>query len=197
MINTALNCECCSKKSQGLFNLGFVSIRSSKGDFEEALLCSECFDKYEKYSKSNFKSRVSILSFLFGVRPVITVDAIVERDSKFLLIKRKNPPFGWALPGGFMDTGETVQEAVIRELREETGLMADKIKLINVVSDPKRDPRFHAVSIVFAVMSFTGEACAADDASELDWFSFEEIQNMEIAFDHKELLNMSLSLKGL
>ena len=122
-------------------------------------------------------------------RPVLTVDAIVVKDEKFLLIKRKNPPYGWALPGGLVDKGETVETAVVRELKEETCLEAGDIKFYKIVSDPNRDPRFHAISAVYIITNVTGTAVAADDAKEVGWFSYDEIMAMDIAFDHKDIIS--------
>ena len=121
-------------------------------------------------------------------KPSLAVDAIVMKEDKYLLIKRKNPPYGWALPGGFVDYGETVENALMRELREETSLNADSIKLFEVASDPKRDSRFHTVSLIYEVPIWHGEAQAADDAKELGWFTIKEIDKMDIAFDHKDIL---------
>ena len=127
-------------------------------------------------------------------RPLVTVDAIVcdlfGLVSKFLLIKRKNPPEGWALPGGMLDCGETVEQAVVRELKEETSLDAEveAIEFFCVSSDPKRDPRFHSVSLAYEIIDFIGEAVAADDAKEVGWFTYDEVMSLDIAFDHKDII---------
>jgi ADP-ribose pyrophosphatase YjhB (NUDIX family) len=125
---------------------------------------------------------------LQSYRPVLTVDAIVFKNEKYLLIKRKNPPYGWALPGGLVDWGETVDTAVRRELMEETNLKATKISLFTIASKPTRDPRFHAVSIVYEIRTYLNEPKAADDAAEFGWFTLEELEGVEVAFDHKDLL---------
>lgn len=131
-------------------------------------------------------------------KPILTVDALVMNlmphgdgmMTKFLLIKRKNPPEGYALPGGLVDIGETVENAVVRELREETSLIADvdDVDLFCVRSEPDRDPRFHAVSLVYVIMKFGGEVKAADDAKEAGWFTYNEIQELPMAFDHKDII---------
>lgn len=158
---------------------------------ERACLCPTCSKTMNKYKGTGFKPLLSTASLLFGVRPVLTVDAIVYKDEKFLLIKRKNPPHGWALAGGLVDAGETVEAALVRELREETGLITTvhDIKLHKVLSEPSRDPRFHAVSMVYIVNHFSGEPKAADDATDLGWFTLEQIrENIITAFDHKDIV---------
>lgn len=123
--------------------------------------------------------------------PKLTVDAIVQCHGKIVLIKRKNPPHGWALPGGFVDEGETVEDAVRRELMEEANIKLDDLKQFHVYSDPKRDPRFHTVSVIFTASSNL-EPKAGDDAAELRLYDkkdvFELIQSEEICFDHGQIL---------
>jgi ADP-ribose pyrophosphatase YjhB (NUDIX family) len=118
--------------------------------------------------------------------PLVTVDIILEQEGKVLLIERKNPPHGWALPGGFVDFGETVSEAVHRETAEETGLRLTETRLLGVYSDPKRDPRGPTVGVVFAGQAI-GEAAAADDAAALDYFAWDGLPET-IAFDHRQIL---------
>jgi ADP-ribose pyrophosphatase YjhB (NUDIX family) len=81
--------------------------------------------------------------------PLLTVDAIIEIDKGIILIKRKNPPAGWAIPGGFVDYGETLEEAAIREMKEETSLDINLVRQFHTYSDPDRDPRHHTVSTIF------------------------------------------------
>jgi len=123
--------------------------------------------------------------------PKLTVDCIIEYQSKIVLIKRKNPPLGWALPGGFVDDGETVEDAVVREMKEETSMTLKDLKQFHVYSDPKRDPRFHTVSLIFTATSDT-EPKAGDDAKEAESFTKQEILDMEvkgsICFDHGKIL---------
>lgn len=123
--------------------------------------------------------------------PVPTVDIIIEiqrEDGKkgIVLIKRKNPPYGWALPGGFVDYGESLEEAAVREAREETSLDVQLEKQLHTYSDPNRDPRQHTISTVF-VASARGRPKAADDAQEIGVFTKEEI-NFSLAFDHNRIL---------
>ncbi|TES92172.1 MAG: NUDIX hydrolase [Candidatus Cloacimonadota bacterium] len=117
----------------------------------------------------------------------LTVDCIIDIDGKVVLIKRKNPPFGWALPGGFVDEGETVEDAVRREVREETNLSLENLKQFHIYSDHRRDPRGHTVSVVFTANGI-GELKAQDDAKEIGLFRENTLPD-EIAFDHKKILD--------
>ncbi|MBI4843784.1 MAG: NUDIX hydrolase [Nitrospirae bacterium] len=118
--------------------------------------------------------------------PFLTVDAIIEIGGGIILIKRKNPPPGWAIPGGFVDCGETIEDAVIREAKEETGLDIKLLRQFHAYSDPKRDPRHHTVSVIF-IATAEGEPVAADDAAEVKIFSRDNLPD-DIAFDHKQIL---------
>ena len=102
------------------------------------------------------------------------------------MIKRRNPPAGWAIPGGFVDYGETLENAAVREAREETGLSVRLIRQFHTYSDPKRDPRKHTISTVF-IAEASGKAEAGDDAAEVDVFSADNLPD-SIAFDHREIL---------
>ena len=99
--------------------------------------------------------------------PLLAADVIIELTDRFrpciLLIERKNPPYGWAIPGGFVDIGETVEHAAIREMAEETGLAVQLSSLLGGYSDPRRDPRGHTVTVVY-VGQAKGQPKAADDA---------------------------------
>ncbi|MBN2121051.1 MAG: NUDIX hydrolase [Candidatus Omnitrophica bacterium] len=118
--------------------------------------------------------------------PFLTVDGIVEFESGIVLIERLNPPLGWALPGGFVDEGETVEESVVREIKEETSLDLVDFRQFGVYSDPSRDARFHTVSVVFAGKA-KGSLKAASDAKNAKVFSLDSLPN-EIAFDHRKII---------
>jgi ADP-ribose pyrophosphatase YjhB (NUDIX family) len=123
--------------------------------------------------------------------PVPTVDIIIEVKRKngqegIILIKRKNPPYGWALPGGFVDYGESLEDAAVREAKEETSLDVRLKGQLHTYSDPKRDPRQHTISTVY-VAAAQGKPKAEDDAREIGIFTEEEI-NFPLAFDHKKIL---------
>jgi len=128
------------------------------------------------------------LSLKAGQRnPFLTVDAIIEINGGIILIKRKNPPPGWAIPGGFVDYGETIEDAVIREAKEETGLDIKIIRQFHTYSDPKRDPRHHTVTTIF-IASASGTPVAADDAEEAGVFTRDTLP-ADIAFDHRQVLD--------
>ncbi len=119
--------------------------------------------------------------------PVPTVDIIIEQKDDFiLLIRRKNPPYGWALPGGFVDYGETLEEAAIREAREETGLDINLSRQFHAYSDPSRDSRMHTISVVF-IASATGTPVAGDDAADVRAFNNASLP-ADIVFDHSLIL---------
>ncbi|HZD36781.1 MAG TPA: NUDIX hydrolase, partial [Nitrososphaeraceae archaeon] len=125
--------------------------------------------------------------------PILTVDVILELDSKILLIKRKNNPYkgSLALPGGFVNDGERIEDAARREVNEETSLDIGLMDILGVYSDPKRDPRGHLVSTVFVGMypvDNDAELSAGDDAEDIEWVSLEALHNSNIAFDHKKIL---------
>ncbi len=117
----------------------------------------------------------------------LTVDVIIELGREDLvLIRRKNPPPGWALPGGFVDPGETVEQAAIREALEETSLSVELVRQFHVYSDPARDPRGHTVSVVF-IGRAAGQPEGADDAAEARAFPRADLPT-ELAFDHGRIL---------
>ena len=119
--------------------------------------------------------------------PLPTVDIIIEIESGgIVLVKRKNPPYGWALPGGFVDYGESLEEAAIREAKEETDLDVKLNKQLHTYSDPKRDPRHHSISTVY-IAKAKGKPQAKDDAIEVGIFNESNLPE-EIAFDHRSIL---------
>jgi len=118
--------------------------------------------------------------------PFCTVDVIIEIGHGIILIKRKNPPSGWAIPGGFVDYGESLEDAVIREAKEETGLDIRLKKQFHTYSDPKRDPRHHTISTIY-IATASGEPKAGDDAKEVGIFNKDSLPE-EIAFDHRQIL---------
>ena len=123
--------------------------------------------------------------------PSLTVDIFIYNENhEFILIKRKNDPFKdcWALPGGFVDYGETTEDAAVREAKEETSIDVELERLFNVYSDPARDPRRHTVSIVYLAHGNFDDAKADDDAKDIDIFSFDVLEEKKLAFDHETIL---------
>ena len=126
--------------------------------------------------------------------PKLMVDVVVpSEDGRILLIRRASDPYEgqWALPGGFVEVGETLEEAAAREAGEETGLQVDIVRLVGVYSDPDRDPRGHNVSVAFLVRVLSGELAAATDASEA---ALLDPSSVELAFDHRKILDDALAL---
>ncbi len=130
------------------------------------------------------------------ITPSLTVDAVIpfERD-KIILIRRKNPPHQGelALPGGFVDVGETVENACIREAMEETNINVKIIELIGVFSEPSRDPRGHTVTIAYLCEPLTDSEIpkAQDDAASLEIVPISKIKDLNLAFDHMEIIKAS------
>ena len=117
--------------------------------------------------------------------PKLTVDGIVLKDGEILLVKRKKQPFDnmWALPGGFVNYGEKTENAVIREMFEETGLKTKINHLVGVYSDPNRDPRGHTVSIVYVLDICNGELKSGDDSCDVKFFDLKNLP--DLSFDHE------------
>ena len=137
----------------------------------KSIRCPKCKNKVEVYQN-----------------PILTVDIIIEIESKgIVLIKRKNPPYGWAIPGGFVDYGESLEKAAVREAKEETNLNVKLIRQFYTYSDPKRDPRHHSISTVY-IAKGKGILKAKDDAVEIGVFTQSNLPD-EIAFDHRSILH--------
>ncbi len=138
--------------------------------------CPECGHKIKMFSN-----------------PVPTVDIIIETGEGIVLILRKNPPHGWAIPGGFVDYGECLEDAACREAREETGLDVKLVCLLGVYSDPSRDPRHHTISAVF-VASAKGDPKGDDDALEAKNFRLDQLP-ANLSFDHGKILKDYMEFK--
>lgn len=127
--------------------------------------------------------------------PLLTVDCVVlDGEGRILLIRRKNAPFEgqYALPGGFVDIGETVEAAAKRELMEETGVKAGKLRLVGVYSDPARDSRGHTCSVAYMTKVRSTKAQAGDDAAELAWIT--NWRKEKLAFDHAKIIADAMRL---
>ncbi len=122
-----------------------------------------------------------------GFGPYVTVDIIIETLEGVVLIERSNPPYGWALPGGFVDYGESLEEAAVREAKEETNLDLVDLRQFHTYSAPGRDPRFHTISTVF-IAEGHGKPRSGDDAAGLRIVRYEDLLQFKYAFDHKEII---------
>jgi len=120
--------------------------------------------------------------------PKLTTDGAIIKDGRILLIKRKNEPFKgkWALPGGFVEYGEKVEDAVVREVKEETGLITKTKEILGVYSDPNRDPRGHTVTVVFLLEIINGKLKAEDDADSVKFFNLNKLP--DLSFDHGKII---------
>lgn len=128
----------------------------------------------------------------------LTVDAVIPYQGGIVLIKRKNEPYKgyYALPGGIVEYGESVESAVVREVREETGLECEVVRLVGVYSDPDRDPRGHYVSVCFLLRVAGGKLRASSDAEEVKVFKLSELP--ELAFDHSKMVrDAEVMLNGI
>lgn len=127
--------------------------------------------------------------------PLLTVDILIEMPGEgIVLIERKNPPLGWAIPGGFVDYGESLEAAAIREAGEETGLELEDLRQFHAYSDPRRDPRGHTVSVVFTARG-RGVPKAGDDAKNLKIFPFDRLPET-LVFDHTLILSDYFERRG-
>jgi len=134
------------------------------------------------------KKRILVTLSASHKKPVLTVDIIIEiEEGKIVLIRRKNPPFGWALPGGFVDYGESLEQAAVREAEEETSLKVNLVRQMHTYSNPNRDPRRHTISTVFIARA-EGTPKAADDAEAIGVFNRLTLPS-PLAFDHGLILN--------
>ena len=128
--------------------------------------------------------------------PSLTTDIFIFDDNfNFILIKRKNDPYKdcWALPGGFVEYGESVETAAIREAKEETNIDVELKDLVNVYSEPDRDPRGHTVTIAYIARGNISNRKADSDAKEIDIFSEEKLDEINVAFDHEKIIKDCLN----
>lgn len=143
-------------------------------------------DKAFQIFQKNVISYLEYISKKISAGPFLTVDGIIEYRQGIVMIERSNPPCGWALPGGFVDYGESVEEAVAREIKEETSLDFINFKQFKVYSKRDRDPRFHTVSVVF-IGEGKGNLRAGSDAKGAGVFKLDSLPE-KIAFDHRKII---------
>ncbi len=172
----------------------FRHLKEDEPSLKEVVFCLYDRETYEVFNKGVIGYLEYITTKLQN-GPFTTVDAIIEIDEGVVLIERSNPPFGWALPGGFVDYGESLEEAVRREAKEETDLDLLELKQFHTYSQPGRDPRFHTISTVY-IAKAKGKPKSGDDAAGLKVISLSEIPKLDFAFDHKKILQDYVNYKG-
>lgn len=153
------------------------------------------FDKkaYDIFNK-NVISYLEYIIHKIQSGPFITVDIIIEINEGIVLIERSNPPYGWAIPGGFLDYGESLEDCAVREAKEETSLDIHSLRQFHTYSKPGRDPRFHTVTTVFTAKA-KGIPKADSDAAGLKIFKPEDAVKLELAFDHRKVIEDYLNWK--
>ncbi len=151
---------------------------------KDQLICPHCGKPVFRY-----RNPFPTVDIIIEAEYPVSKDAVIEPnpvERGIVLIKRKNPPHGWALPGGFVDYGETLESAAIREAKEETCLNVTLSYQLGAYSDPSRDPRHHSISVVF-VAKATGKPIAADDAQAVGIFKANALPK-PLVFDHEKIL---------
>jgi O-acetyl-ADP-ribose deacetylase (regulator of RNase III)/ADP-ribose pyrophosphatase YjhB (NUDIX family) len=168
-------------------------LRRGNTTLKEITFCLNNREAFEIFKK-NLVGYLDYVTTKLSGGPYVTVDVIIELTEGIVIIERSNPPFGWALPGGFVDYGESLEDAVTREAKEETGLELLQLKQFHTYSDPKRDPRFHTIGTVFTAKA-KGTPKAGDDAQGVKIIKLSQIEKLEFAFDHKKILTDYLKSK--
>jgi len=171
----------------------FRYLRDRESHLKEIIFCLYDGQAYQIFQKAVI-SYLEYMMHKLEQGPFVTVDAIIELKEGIVFIERSNPPFGLALPGGFVDYGESLEEAVIREAREETGLNLLELKQFHTYSQPDRDPRFHTIGTTF-IAKAKGKPQAGDDAAGLKVIKLSEIEKLKLAFDHKRIIQDYLKHK--
>jgi O-acetyl-ADP-ribose deacetylase (regulator of RNase III)/ADP-ribose pyrophosphatase YjhB (NUDIX family) len=173
----------------------FKHLRENKSGLTEIIFCLYDDEAYEAFQK-NVTRYLEYIQHKISNGPFITIDAIIELADGIILIERSNPPFGRALPGGFVDYGESLEDAVRREAKEETGMELTEIKQFHTYSEPNRDPRFHTVGTVF-IAKAKGSPQAGDDAKGLKIVKYQDLLKLDYAFDHKKIIQDYLEYRNI
>lgn len=186
--------EYAASPASKIFTQEIFKYLKENDDYQLREMLVEVDEPDYKIYKKNIEGYLSYMLYKGLLGPYVTVDGIVEYEDGIVLIERSNPPLGFALPGGFVDYGESVETAVVREIKEETNLEFYDIELLKVSSEPNRDPRFHTVSIVYFGKG-KGELCAGDDAANAHVFKLDDLPE-KMAFDHRELIETYIARKN-
>jgi O-acetyl-ADP-ribose deacetylase (regulator of RNase III)/ADP-ribose pyrophosphatase YjhB (NUDIX family) len=169
-------------------------LRENKSSLKEIIFCLYDEEAHQVFKKGAL-GYLEYVTQKLQAGPFITVDAIIEINEGIVIIERSNPPFGWALPGGFVDYGESLEEAAVRETKEETDLDVSGVKQFHTYSTFGRDPRFHTIGTVF-IASAQGKPKAGDDAKGIKVIKLSDIEGMEFAFDHKKIIQDYIKYKA-
>ncbi len=161
-------------------------LRMNKTTLKKITFCLPDTESFESFNK-NISGYVHHLQETLGYGPYVTVDVIIELKEGIILIERSNPPYGWALPGGFVDYGESLEQAAIREAKEETNVKVVNIRQFHTYSDPSRDPRFQTISTVY-IGKGVGKPQFGDDAKGLKIVRYEDLSKLKYAFDHNRII---------
>jgi O-acetyl-ADP-ribose deacetylase (regulator of RNase III)/ADP-ribose pyrophosphatase YjhB (NUDIX family) len=168
-------------------------LREEKSELKEIIFCMRDREAYDIFEKNVN----SYLEYMFKKQqqgPFVAVDAIIDIDGSIVIVERSNPPFGWALPGGFVDNYESLEDAVRREMKEETDLELLDLRQFHAYSKPGRDPRFHTIGVVFTAKG-KGTPKAGDDAAKLKVIKLDDIDKIDFAFDHKQIIKDYIEYK--
>ncbi len=171
----------------------FRHLRQSPSKLKEIIFCLYDQGAFDIFHQGVF-DYLDYITHKLSSGPFTTVDAIIEIDDGIVVIERSNPPFGMALPGGFVDYGESLEDAVRREAKEETNLDLIELKQFHTYSDPERDPRFHTIGTVF-IAKAKGIPKAGDDAKGLKIIKLDVIEKLDFAFDHKRIIQDYIKYK--
>lgn len=169
-------------------------LKLNKTTLQEIAFCLYDEEAFHTFTKE-VTGYVTHIQNDLGNGPYVTTDIIIELKEGIVLIERSNPPYGWALPGGFVDYGESLEEAAVREAKEETNVDLKNLRQLHTYSNPNRDPRFHTVSTVF-VAAGRGKPKFGDDAKGLKVVPYADLLKLDYAFDHKKVISDYLKQRG-
>lgn len=168
--------------------------RDQRNTLKVIMVCLDDRETFLTFERT-IRGYIDHIQDTLGMGPYVTVDIIIEVDDGIILIERSNPPYGWALPGGFVDCGESLEQAARREAKEETAMDLEDLRQLHTYSSPQRDPRFHTVSTVFVARG-VGLPRFGDDAKGLKVVKHSELLECEFAFDHWQVIKDYLEQRG-